>query len=180
MSDRNYYEILGVDRKASAGEIKTAYRQLAKQFHPDMNSDPSAARRFSEIDEAHDVLIDPESRRSYDFCLPPEPAPRETAPESDGRSGMQGAHGAAPSQHASDRPPAKFTQSSQQRTRHRPVKGFGALLAAAIVIILALIISMTKGLLPREYQDTVHLNTIAISLVIVIVCVCFYRWRNQI
>jgi hypothetical protein len=72
MSDRDYYDILGVDRSASAEDIKRAYRKLAKQFHPDINPDPDAARRFSEIDMAHDVLIDPDSRRNYNLRLPPE------------------------------------------------------------------------------------------------------------
>jgi len=64
---RDYYAILGVGEKASADEIKKAYRKLAKKYHPDANpDDPEAGERFKEISEAHGVLSDPENRRKYD------------------------------------------------------------------------------------------------------------------
>ena len=54
---RDPYEVLGLDRKASAGEIKNAYRRLAKKLHPDANkNDPKAATRFSELNAAHELL----------------------------------------------------------------------------------------------------------------------------
>jgi curved DNA-binding protein len=64
--ERDFYEVLGVPRNASAEEIQRAYRKLARQFHPDVNKDPSAEERFKEISEAYDVLSDPETRRKYD------------------------------------------------------------------------------------------------------------------
>ena len=64
---KDYYKVLGVGEKASAAEIKKAYRRLAKQYHPDANPDnPGAAERFKEISEAHAVLSDPEKRKQYD------------------------------------------------------------------------------------------------------------------
>ncbi len=63
----DYYKTLGVDKRASADEIKKAYRKLARQYHPDTNpDDKSAEARFKEISQAHDVLGDPEKRKQYD------------------------------------------------------------------------------------------------------------------
>ncbi len=66
MEGRDYYSILGVQRGASAEEIRKAYRALARQYHPDVNTTPDAQRRFTEIQEAYDVLSDDERRREYD------------------------------------------------------------------------------------------------------------------
>lgn len=67
MSQRDYYEVLGLSRSASADEIKRAYRKLAKQHHPDANpDDPSAQKKFAEITEAYEVLSDEEKRQKYD------------------------------------------------------------------------------------------------------------------
>jgi molecular chaperone DnaJ len=62
----DYYELLGVPRNASGGEIKQAFRRLALQYHPDRNKDPGAEEKFKEINEAYQVLSDPEKRSSYD------------------------------------------------------------------------------------------------------------------
>jgi molecular chaperone DnaJ len=61
------YAVLGVDRDADADTIKKAYRRLARQYHPDVNSDPGAAERFKEVSHAYEVLSDPEKRRVYDL-----------------------------------------------------------------------------------------------------------------
>jgi molecular chaperone DnaJ len=63
---RDYYEILGVNRGASADDIRSAYRNLAKQYHPDVNKSPDAVDRFKEINEAYAVLSDDERKAAYD------------------------------------------------------------------------------------------------------------------
>lgn len=64
---KDYYAVLGVDKTASQEEIKKAYRKLARQLHPDLNSDdPKAEEKFKELNEANEVLSDEETRRKYD------------------------------------------------------------------------------------------------------------------
>ncbi|TYO97248.1 molecular chaperone DnaJ [Desulfallas thermosapovorans] len=67
MAKRDYYEVLGVSRDASPDEIKKAFRKLARQYHPDANKeDKNAAEKFKEINEAYEVLSNPEKRGAYD------------------------------------------------------------------------------------------------------------------
>ncbi|MEY3027657.1 MAG: hypothetical protein RLZZ238_2554 [Planctomycetota bacterium] len=66
MAARDYYEVLGVSRSATADEIKRAHRKLALQYHPDRNKDKSAPERFAEVQQAYEVLSDAEKRRQYD------------------------------------------------------------------------------------------------------------------
>jgi DnaJ-class molecular chaperone len=64
---RDYYEVLGIAREANRGEVKTAFRKLARELHPDVNDhDPEAEEKFKEAAEAYEVLSDPERRRTYD------------------------------------------------------------------------------------------------------------------
>jgi molecular chaperone DnaJ len=63
---RDYYEVLGVSRDADDAALKRAFRQLARQYHPDVSRDPGAEERFKEIGEAYEVLSDPQKRQMYD------------------------------------------------------------------------------------------------------------------
>jgi molecular chaperone DnaJ len=66
MNKRDYYEVLGVDKSASEAEIKSAFRKLAKKYHPDVSKEPDAAEKFKEAQEAYAVLSDSSKRQQYD------------------------------------------------------------------------------------------------------------------
>ena len=66
MKYKDYYAILGVDRNASADDIKKAYRKLARKYHPDVSKEPNAEEKFKEMSEAYETLKDPEKRAAYD------------------------------------------------------------------------------------------------------------------
>ncbi len=66
MNKRDYYEVLGVSKNATDAEIKSAFRSLAKKYHPDVSKEPDAAEKFKEAQEAYAVLSDAEKRRQYD------------------------------------------------------------------------------------------------------------------
>jgi molecular chaperone DnaJ len=81
MAKKDYYESLGVSRTASPDEIKSAFRRLARQYHPDVSEAPDAEERFKEINEAYAILSDPDKRSAYDRF---------------GHAGVQGAGGVPP------------------------------------------------------------------------------------
>lgn len=66
MSKRDYYEILGISKSADETEIKKAFRKKAMEFHPDRNKDPGADEKFKEVNEAYEVLSDPQKKATYD------------------------------------------------------------------------------------------------------------------
>ena len=63
---RDYYEVLGVKKDASDDEIKKAFHRLAKKYHPDLNKEADAEEKFKEVNEAYEVLSDPQKRAAYD------------------------------------------------------------------------------------------------------------------
>jgi len=63
---RDYYEVLELSKGASDDDIKKAYRKLAKKYHPDLNKAPDAADKFKEVQEAYEVLSDPQKKAAYD------------------------------------------------------------------------------------------------------------------
>src|ERR671916_518561 len=66
MDYKDYYKILGIAREASQDEIKRVYRRLARKYHPDVSKEANAEERFKEVQEAYEVLKDPQRRAAYD------------------------------------------------------------------------------------------------------------------
>src|SRR3982751_4218998 len=82
MKYSDYYAALGVERGASAEDIKKAYRRLAQKYHPDVSKEPDAEAKFKEVAEAYGTLKDPEKRAAYD-ALGSRPQGQEFRPPPD-------------------------------------------------------------------------------------------------
>jgi curved DNA-binding protein len=105
---RDFYEVLGVPRTASADEIQQAFRKLARRYHPDVNKDPAAEERFKELNEAYSVLSDPGQRARYDRFgpdfrqIPEDYDERVAAAAGAGRGGWPGGVGGGRVRYARD------------------------------------------------------------------------------
>src|SRR5919206_4885573 len=89
---KDYYKILGVDRTADDKAIKSAYRKLARKYHPDVAKGKDKGDRFREINEAYEVLSDPEKRRRYDTLGPDWQRYAQQPPEPGGGPQGSGFH----------------------------------------------------------------------------------------
>jgi curved DNA-binding protein len=128
MEFKDYYAIMGLPREATAGQVKQAYRKLARRFHPDVSKEPDAEARFKEVGEAYEVLKDPEKRAAYDQ-LGSGPRPGEDfRPPPDWGSGFEfrGASGATSGGDggaAFDGDPSEFFETLFGRAGFRPGGG---------------------------------------------------------
>lgn len=89
MQFKDYYEVMGVARGATQAEIKRAYRQRARKFHPDVSKEPDAEARFKELGEAYEVLKDPEKRAAYDNLGANWKAGQDFRPSPEGNAGFE-------------------------------------------------------------------------------------------
>jgi curved DNA-binding protein len=96
MEYRDYYKILGVERSVTADALKTAYRRLARKFHPDVSKEANAEARFKEVQEAYEVLKDPEKRAAYDQLGANWKAGEQFRPPPDWGSGYEFSGGPPP------------------------------------------------------------------------------------
>lgn len=96
MEFRDYYKVLGVDRKAAADDIKKSYRRLARKYHPDVSKEKDAEQKFKEVQEAYEVLKDPEKRAAYDQLGSEWKSGQQFRPPPEWASGFEFSGGARP------------------------------------------------------------------------------------
>lgn len=121
---KDYYKILGVERSASADEIRRAYRKLARKYHPDVSKEPDAEARFKEINEANEVLKDPEKRAAYDQLGSRWKAGEEFRPPPDWDAGFEFS-GGGQARDFSDFFADLFGRHARQQTRGAGFRGRG-------------------------------------------------------
>lgn len=102
MEFKDYYKLLAIDRTATTDDIKSAYRKLARKYHPDVSKEPQAEARFKEIGEAYEVLQDPEKRAAYDQLGNRWRAGQEFTPPPEWGAGFEFTPGGASTAEATD------------------------------------------------------------------------------
>src|ERR1700686_4304268 len=107
MQYKDYYEVLGVTRSAGADEVKRAYRKLARKFHPDVSKEANAEAKFKEVQEAYEVLRDPEKRAAYDQLGNEPRSGQDFRPPPDWASGFE--FRGRPQQHAGGEDASQFS-----------------------------------------------------------------------
>ncbi len=117
MEFKDYYQLMGLARDASADDIKKAHRRLARKYHPDVSKEPAAEARFKEMREAYEVLKDPEKRAAYDRLGANWKAGQEFRPPPDWNTGSEG-----PGRGFSEREAAEHSDFFEALFR----RGFGA------------------------------------------------------
>src|SRR5512139_1625728 len=96
MRYKDYYQVMGVPRGASQEDIKRAYRKLARRYHPDVSKEKDAEEKFKELQEAHEVLRDPQKRAAYDQLGPNWQAGQDFRPPPDWGKGFEFSRGRSP------------------------------------------------------------------------------------
>lgn len=124
MEFKDYYKIMGVSREASAEEIKRAYRQLARKYHPDVSKEANAEARFKEVGEAYEVLKDPEKRAAYDRLGTNWKAGQDFRPPPDWNEGFEFSGGGFTAGDAADY--SDFFEQLFGRAGHARAHGGGA------------------------------------------------------
>jgi curved DNA-binding protein len=122
MEFKDYYEVMGLSRDASAEDIKRAYRRLARKYHPDVSKEPDAEERFKQLGEAYEVLRDPEKRAAYDALGKDWKAGQEFRPPPDWEQAFR----SSPGPDAADSTFSDFFESLFGGEAFHPRGGFAA------------------------------------------------------
>jgi len=157
------YTVLGVNRTATSNEIKSAYRRLARKYHPDVNSDPAAQSKFAQINEAYHTLIDPERRKTYDRTGSVSSSAHSRQPDSAAARAARRAH----YQQRADHIVNEWLRREREETRARGK----AVYTTVTLFVSTFFAAITAGLIvpPSEISDlwkALWLVTLALLFVI--------------
>ena len=153
MAKRDYYEVLGLTKGASKDDIKSAYRKLAKKYHPDVNKEPGAEAKFKEVQEAYDVLFDDNKRQMYDqFGMAAFEQGASTGGQGNPFSGAGFSGQGFGDINLNDIFSSFFGGGRQQRSPHGPQRGDDSLMRVRISFMDAIL--GKKITIPVSYDET--------------------------